>query len=194
MIESSDSTVVSDPADPGIIDAYGLIYRMTPNHQMTINGAIDRSIPYVAKLAYSQRQIWVMDGNRHWRSRRHHNDPWSQAADHSPVIADRLADISDNVQQVLSAVNNLPTGGGIGDTVARIDRNVTTMMGMVDQLETQVAVFSSNEARIAASVTALQDAVAKILDALSVHTPVRLELDLANVEISSQPVPGKPGL
>ena len=179
MAESPDGTIVQDPADPGLTDAYGLVYRLTPSRQVTVNGTVDRSIAYAQRIVYAQRQVWIQEASNHWRARRHHNDPWSPPMHNSPLILDQLADILAAIQNVLTVVSNIST------PVETLNQIAQT----VDLIQTQVAVLTVNQSALSTAVAALQDPANNILASVSRVGPVSIALDLANAEIASQPVP-----
>ena len=102
--ESYEGTFIDDPVDPGIVDAFGNVYRLTGTNQISVNGMLDPEPGAVTALAYSGRKIWRKDYDNNWRNRRRTQDPWGPSQRVSPVLLERLNRIEDQVERTWNNV------------------------------------------------------------------------------------------
>ncbi len=125
--ESYEGTFIDDPVDPGIVDAFGNVYRLTGTNQVSVNGMIDPEPGAVTALAYMGRKVWRKDHNDNWRNRRRTQDPWGPSQRVSPILLERLERIEDQV-------------GRTGNSVHFISLQLVEMRTILDQVLALVSV------------------------------------------------------
>jgi len=188
MSESPDGTIVCDPADAGIVDAHGVVYRLVEGGDITLNGIKDRTLHNVQKLAYVAGVAWAEDAQGLWHFRHNVNDEWSPGSAGSPILGDRLT-IVENVLNDLERRAQLLAGtvDKVVPEVVSITTSLTALNGYVQEVRQQIFVVidaltklqqtaDKTDAAVhtvvevtdtmldtATSVTAIQGAVSKLL-------------------------------
>jgi len=155
--ESYDNTIIRSPADPPIIDADGVVYRLEEGGTVTLNDIEDRTIHDVVKLAYVQRMVWALDLNNHWYSRYGSREDWSSPTDVSPLLSDQFASIRQLVAEMdmRSAV--------LTEKVSKLTEtlNLTSMhVTAIRRLTVQILVRNAREGeQIMATLADIENAV-----------------------------------
>lgn len=207
--ESFEGTLIDDPADPGIVDAFSNVYRLTGTSEVSVNGIVDKTPGVVTALTYSGRTIWRKDYNGNWRPRRHPQDPsedrWGPSQRASPIQLDR---IENRIETIATDVQSLAALGepikaltaGLADTQATWNADLALLHTSVLALTEPLADLLSENVHIRATLadlfvmlTAVNVTVTDIMALVSVNRPTKLAIDMANAEIRPQPVPDKPG-
>jgi len=180
QVESYDNTIVWHHADPPIVDAHGIAYRLEVDGTITMNDIEDRTIQNVSKLAYVQRMVWAHGNDGFWYSRHSADEDWSEPVEESPLIHDQLAvmsalvDAIDTRLAVLTiAVNNLSetvshlatrvaaTQGAVFKILARLSKEGELIMVTLADIQTAVR----NEKTVEDSMMVLLQSIAGQLQA-----------------------------
>lgn len=145
---SANATVISSYSDPPIVDALGVVWRITPDGLVMANNVLDKDRVKVRHLAYVNGSIARQTVDLIWSQKHVAEQTWAPSPPPLPgVTAQQTGDIESALAQILAQVNAI--SAEVAANTAAVDATAA------DVAAATAAQAASNE-QVVASVAAVK--------------------------------------